>query len=93
MAAPTFQQPGQQSLQAGRRRLERPTFPLNLVASPDPHTADNRRLVHIKTGNPFVHRLHRFLLHRCTASVGSLMSKKARKLRSVLKDIAALWRQ
>ena len=62
VAAATFLQPRQQSPQAVRRRVKRPAFPRHPAASPKPNTGNNRRLVDVKTGNPFVHNLHRIFL-------------------------------
>jgi hypothetical protein len=86
VAAATFHQPRQQSPQTIRRRVECPALPRHLAASRKAHAGDNRRLVHIKTGNPLVHYLHRVSLHSCAASVGS---QNKRNLGSVLQDIAA----
>jgi hypothetical protein len=37
----------------------------------DPHAGEDRLLVHIKTGNPLMHHIHRSFLHTCAAGVGT----------------------
>jgi hypothetical protein len=37
----------------------------------DPYAGEDRLLVHIKTGNPLMHHIHRSFLHTCAAGVGT----------------------
>ena len=84
MGAALLAQPAQQGLQIISGGRERPTFPLHLATGVDTHAGDDRRLVHIKAGNPFVHDFH----HTSPSWCRRRGSPRQRSLRSVLRGKA-----
>jgi hypothetical protein len=71
MGTPALGQPRQQGHETERRRVECPALPVRLAADHDPYAGDDRLLVHVKTGNPLMHHVHRFPFHACAAGVGT----------------------
>src|SRR5262249_35549038 len=48
-----------------------PALPRDLAPGHEPHTGDNRRLMHIKTGNSLMHHVHRRSSHASAAGMGT----------------------